>query len=140
MAQLIRECHMDFRPQERRRYARLDIALSVSYAILNSNTEFKEQNEAWSSDISAGGLRMMTPTSLENGSQLELEIYVGDGTQSINANAEVIWQSKISETCYETGAIIRYMPESDKKRFMGFVFDQMSRFVGIPEMIGHSAH
>jgi c-di-GMP-binding flagellar brake protein YcgR len=119
---------------ERRRYARLDIAVSVSYSILNDVINAHQQiTEALSSDISAGGLRMMTPSSLDNGSQLELEIFVGEEKIPIRANAEVVWQSRISETCYETGAIIRFMPEDDKKRFMGFVFDQMSRFVGIPE-------
>ena len=130
----MRDGQIEIDSQERRRYARLDIALSVSYAVLNSSTDENELNEAWSSDISAGGLRMMTPTSLENGNQLDLEIFVEDDTKPIHADAEVVWQNKISDTCYETGAIIRYMPENDKKRFMGFVFDQMSRFVGIPEM------
>ena len=116
---------------ERRRYARLDIALSVSYAILNGQHHVKETAEAFSSDISAGGLRMMTPHPLENGLKLELEIFVGEESQPIHAHAEVVWQNKISDTSYETGTVIRYMPDYDKKRFMGFVFDQMSRFMGI---------
>ncbi|MBI4125508.1 MAG: PilZ domain-containing protein [Deltaproteobacteria bacterium] len=119
-------------PQNRRKYARLDIALTVSYAVEHSGGKLSEYAEATSSDISAGGLRLMTPTALTSGTKLDLEIYLGDDVEKkINAKGEVVWQNKISPTSFETGVLINQMDNDSKKRFMEFVFDQMSRVVGL---------
>ena len=116
----------------RRKYARLDIALTVSYAIEGVGGELSEYAEAVSSDISATGLRLMTPTFLSAGSRLDLEIYLGEEeAPPLHAKGEVVWQNKISPTSFETGILIQHMDNDAKKRFMQFVFDQMSRFVGI---------
>ncbi len=116
---------------ERRRHARLDLALSVSYAIEGPGGGISEFSETLSNDISAGGLRLMTPHRLENGSILHLEILLEDEESiPIRAVGEVVWQSQISETSFETGAVIKTMEEQDKKRFLQFVFDQMSRIIG----------
>lgn len=120
----------DISGREQRKYARLDIALSVSYAIKNAGGETSELAEAMSSDISASGLRLMTPSPLRPGDILDLEISIEGHHDSIRASGEVVWQSMISESSYETGAVIKYMDETDKQRFMTFVFDQMSRVVG----------
>ena len=118
--------------KNRRRFARLDIALSVSYAVEGAGGETSEYAEAVSSDISAGGLRLMTPAPLENGTCLDLEIFIGEGeTSPVKAKGEVVWQNKISSTSFETGVVINQMDNDAKKRFMAFVFDQMSKFVGI---------
>lgn len=117
--------------KERRKYARLDIALTVSYAEVSREGKVSAYAEAMSSDVSASGLRLMTPGLLENGTTLDLEIFTpGSDAEPIRASGEVVWQSQITDTSYETGTIIRHMDENDKKRFLGFVFDQMSRFVG----------
>lgn len=116
---------------ERRKYARLDLALTVSYRIAGqAGTHPMDPREAISSDISAGGIRLMTPTALDNGTVLELEMVLGDQESNpVRATGEVVWQNKISETSYETGVMIKGMPEADKKRFMEFVFDQMTKLV-----------
>lgn len=116
--------------REQRKYARLDIALTVSYAIKNTGGDVSELAEAISSDISASGLRLMTPGSLSPGDILDLEISIEGEDSLIHASGEVVWQSKISETSYETGAVIKYMDNADKQRFMSFVFDQMTRLMG----------
>lgn len=116
----------------RRKYARLDIALTVSYAVEDVTGKISDYAEAVSSDISAGGLRLMTPAPLENGMRLDLEIFLGDAPEKkIGAKGEVVWQNKISDTSYETGVTIHYMDNDSKKLFMEFVFDQMARLVGI---------
>ena len=72
----------------------------------------------------------MTPNALENGTTLELEIILsGTNKQPIHADGEVVWQNKISKTSYETGVMIKGMPDKDKSRFMEFVFDQMAKMV-----------
>lgn len=119
-------------PQNRRKYARLDIALTVSYAVEDVSGKLSEYAEAVSSDISAGGLRLMTPTALVTGSRLDLEVFLGeDPGNKLHAKGEVVWQNKISDTSYETGILINHMDSEDKKKLMGFVFDQMSRLVGL---------
>ena len=116
---------------ERRKFARLDLAITVSYRVAGqTGTQPVDPREAVSSDISAGGIRLMTPTPLDNGTVLELEMLLGDQESSpVRAEGEVVWQNKISETSYETGVMIKGMPDADKKRFMEFVFDQMSKVV-----------
>lgn len=116
---------------ERRKFARLDLALTVSYRVSGQSApNHVDPREAVSSDISLGGVRLMTPTRLENGTMLDLEILLGEDESSpINAEGEVVWQSKISDVSFETGVQIRGMPVADKKRFMEFVFDQMSKVV-----------
>lgn len=122
----------DLSPQNRRKYARLDIALTVSYAVEGVAGELSDYAEATSSDISAGGLRLMTPTALAAGSHLDLEIFLGeDPSNKIQAKGEVAWQNKISPTSFETGVILSHMENDAKKKFMEFVFDQMSRLVGL---------
>src|SRR3989338_10915566 len=114
------------RPEERRKYARLDIALTVSYLVSNPDSEPSERAEAMSGDISAGGLRLMTPTPLKNGDRLELGIYLeGEEENPIQAIGEVVWQNKISDVSFETGVVVSHMETDDKKRFMQFIFDQM---------------
>lgn len=117
---------------ERRKYARLDIALTVSYAIEDIAGRISEHAEATSSDISAGGLRLMTPGPLTNGTKLDLEVFLGEAVeQKIHAKGEVVWQNKISPTSFETGVVIQHMETDDKKKLLHFVFDQMSRLVGL---------
>jgi len=117
---------------EQRKHARLDIALGVSYAIEQPGGEISPKAEAISSDISASGLRLMTPSPLERGAILDLEIrLLEDETAPIHARGEVVWQSQITSNSFETGTVITGMDEADKQRFIAFVFDQMTRFVGI---------
>lgn len=117
--------------REQRRHARLDIALAVNYAIQQEGDRISEMAETLSSDISASGLRLMTVASLENGSILNLEITLPDQeSEPIRAMGEVVWQNKITEYSYETGAVIKHMDDRDKLRLMSFVFDQMTRLVG----------
>lgn len=114
---------------ERRKFARLDLALTVSYQIVgHASNKPSDPREAVSSDVSLGGLRLMAPTPIENGTLLDLEILLGeDEAHPISADGEVVWQNKISSVSYETGVRITGMPKDDKKRFMEFVFDQMAK-------------
>ncbi|MFA4874664.1 MAG: PilZ domain-containing protein [bacterium] len=116
---------------DRRKYARLDLALTVSYRVAGqSGGQPADPRDAVSSDISLGGLRLMTPGPLENGTLLDLEILLGEEEDHpLKASGEVMWQNKISATSYETGVMIRGMPNEDKSRFMQFVFDQMAKVV-----------
>lgn len=116
---------------ERRKFARLDLALTVSYRVTGeAGGTPVDPREAVSSDVSLGGLRLMTPAVLANGTLLDLEILLGDQEENpIRAEGEVVWQNRISDTSYETGVMIKNMPNDDKSRFMQFVFDQMSKVV-----------
>ncbi len=72
----------------------------------------------------------MTPTPLEVGATIDLNVFLADQEDNpVHAKGEVVWQSKITNTSFETGVVIKGMPDEDKKRFMSFVFDQMSKVV-----------
>lgn len=116
--------------KDRRKYARLDLALTISYRVIDQIGAVSEPAEVISSDISLGGFRLMTPAPLDHGTKLELLIHLPeDENHPLKADGEVVWQSKISNTSYETGVVIKGMNDKDKKRFMEFVFDQMSHLV-----------
>lgn len=115
---------------DRRKYARLDLALTVSYRVIDKIGVETTPESVVSSDISLGGIRLMTPGPLEHGTRLAIEVFLSeDDTEPIRAEGEVVWQTKVSQTSYETGVLIRGMSDPDKKRFMEFVFDQMSKMV-----------
>lgn len=122
---------MNQQASDRRKFARLDLALTVSYKVVgHSSDQPLDPREAISSDVGLGGLRLMTPSPLENGTLLDLEILLGEeACDPISAEGEVVWQNRISDVSFETGVMIRGMPNADKKRFMEFVFDQMAKVV-----------
>ena len=121
---------MPIDPKGRRKYARLDLALTVGYKVIGQvGQQPANPADAISQDVSLGGLRLMTPTSLENGTELELDINLSDSDPPIKATGEVMWQTKLSNTSYETGVLIKGMPPEDRGRFMSFVFDQMTKVV-----------
>ncbi|MBI2345312.1 MAG: PilZ domain-containing protein [Deltaproteobacteria bacterium] len=117
---------------EKRKFARLDMALTVSYAVRDARGNPSPMAEAVSTDVSAGGLRLMTPTPLPNGSRIDLDLILGERVDPLHAAGEVVWQHKLSPTSYETGVVIQHMEDEDKKRFMQFIFDQMARLIGLP--------
>lgn len=118
----------------RRKFARLDLALTVSYRVTDEHGTEHDPREALSSDISESGLRLMTPTAIETGSEIDVEIMIGeDNDNPIAATGEVVWQNKLGSASYETGVIIRSMPTEDRSRFMQFVFDQMAKLL-MPEL------
>jgi c-di-GMP-binding flagellar brake protein YcgR len=122
---------MELSNAEKRKFARLDLALSVSYIEFSGDRVQQDPREALSSDISEGGLRLMTPNALPVGSNLELHITLeGNHDSPVHAKGEVVWQNKLSNLSFETGVTIRSMPQADRSRFMQFVFDQMSKIVG----------
>lgn len=115
---------------ERRKFARLDVALSVGYSVKQSTGHLSEEADAMSSDISSGGLRLMTPTELKVGDILSLKIQLSDDDKSLDAEGEVVWQRKLSDKTFETGVVIKSMNQLDKEKFMHFIYDQMLRLVG----------
>ena len=78
------------------------MALTISYRVKGeSASQPVDPREAISSDISMGGVRLMTPTALDNGTMLDLEIFLGeDESNPVRAEGEVMWQNKISNTNY----------------------------------------
>jgi c-di-GMP-binding flagellar brake protein YcgR len=122
---------MNTQGSERRKYARLDLALTMSYRVIGQvEVPPADPREALSSDVSLGGIRLMTPAPLANGTMLALEILLGEEeTNPIRAEGEVMWQQKISSTSFETGVMIKGMGMADRSRFMQFVFDQMAKMV-----------
>ncbi|MFH1653287.1 MAG: PilZ domain-containing protein [Pseudomonadota bacterium] len=115
---------------DKRRFARLDMAIMIAYSVKNITGEISPEAEVLSSDISASGLRLMTPGRLDRGANLNLSIQLPNVVESISADGEVVWQTKLSKTSYETGVVIKNMNTSDKERFLNFIYDQLIRLVG----------
>ena len=69
-------------PENRRKFARLDLALTVSYKVSDQINTSSDSIETSSSDISIGGLRLMTPTPLKNSTLLDLNIILPDDEEN----------------------------------------------------------
>lgn len=117
--------------KERRRFARLDLALTVSYMVMDGSAQIDHDPvQGLTADISVGGIRLMTPAPLPLGTNLELNIFLGEDENPVKTSGLVVWQQKLSPTSYETGVEITRVEDSDRKRFMSFIFNQMSKIVG----------
>ncbi len=74
--------------KERRRYARIGIALPIKYKIINKSGWHKTS----SLNISAGGVLIPTVPYLDVGTKLDLQIYLPGEKKPIKAIGRVIWR------------------------------------------------
>ncbi len=84
--------------KERRRYLRLKTSVEVEYTIIGKPGTI----EAFSKNISAGGLCVITGEELVKDTPLELVIKIPDLKDPIRALARVVWQKTIEPAQEET--------------------------------------
>ena len=101
--------------QERRKYARVNGLVLVNYKIPNLQMEGKSS----AFDISVLGLRITVDKRLENGTTLEMEIYLPGSSQPILAKGEVIWAENCKEHFY-AGIKFTLIDEKNKTRLIDY--------------------
>jgi c-di-GMP-binding flagellar brake protein YcgR len=103
--------------KERRKYVRLEASVEVHYTVIGQPGAI----EAFSKNISAGGLCITAKEEIVSETPLQIQIRIPDLKDPIRALARVVWQKKReaavegSETGYDTG--IEFTGISDFDRF-----------------------
>lgn len=105
--------------EERRKYIRIDKALSLSYEILESFL----RPSCRSKDISEGGIRLRIFQRLAPGTALKLWIYLRDFEQPILAVGEVAWLQKQNDKEYPFEVGIRFIEINSSDR------DKLSKYI-----------
>lgn len=72
---------------DRRRFARLDTRLDVSYAVLPAG----KAQRAVTKDISAGGICLFADHTLAQGTRLQVSMAVPGRKEPVRFTAEVVW-------------------------------------------------
>jgi len=114
--------------RERRREPRIKIGTRVKISLKTGESDTPEQakrEELWAftSELSAGGCRLLLPLKLEQGKQAEIELYLPDLNKILRIQAEVRWQQPgFVGGLYETGFEFKTLSAEDKISLMEFLY------------------
>ena len=78
---------------EKRRDRRLDLSFPVIYSLLSDGADGGDK-EAKGSNISRGGIRLVTREELKPGALLRVKIILPDELPAVKGKAEVVWRKK----------------------------------------------
>ncbi len=113
--------------QERRRYMRLKASVGVNYNIIGKPGAVT----AFSKDISAGGICVISKDQMLVDTPLQLEIKIPDLKDPIRALARIVWQRRFEEinkeakVCYDTGIEFTGISDFDRFNINRYVTEQV---------------
>lgn len=118
-----------WKDQERREFVRVSKMLEIDYLYLSSDgKEFAKREgvaKATSTNISWGGIQLLLPEKLQNGTRLSLEIQLEQNRPPVRAVGEVVWMEEASDTEDSDG--MRVFRTGVK--FVGFSSEAQDRLV-----------
>lgn len=126
---------------EKREYPRLEQEFAVFFDVVPNNTEKpipKPQRKCIAKNISGGGLYLVSPKMrrgiikrlLGHLNKMNLEFYLPDFQQKINALGEVRWAKdglqwwNIFPRCWELGVRFLYIEPSDRDSIIKYVINR----------------
>lgn len=112
---------------ERRIYPRFELKVDAKYRVLSSKKVFKFGETR---NISADGICFEADRKLETGSQISLEVKLGDNQTPIFLIGEVKWSQELKtkdpeEKRFINGVKLIDIPKSDEGRFLKYYCDRM---------------
>lgn len=116
--------------REKRRFIRFDIALKVTYCI---QKEPKIERTGITSDMSVGGIRLLTEEKLETGSRVEFMIFIPEALNPAHFAGIVLWSNESGgskKPSYISGIEFGPIEEDNKNTFLKFLCDLMYRKTG----------
>lgn len=120
MAKINRKVNIEF--GERRRFDRLFIPLQVNYRLFPKK---RLLHQAFSQDISGGGIRLSLNYPLKKGEKLRTFIYLAGDPKPVAAFSKVIWcRKKAGKEAFDVGVQHVRIDHKDKERFV-FLFCEM---------------
>jgi len=109
------------RVDQRRKYVRVDARLPVRFHLLSDNNNDFSAYEAYTVNISAGGLLLSTEVPIKKGQELLVQIYLPEAGVTCKAKAVRVY--KESDSLAKGRAALKYedISEQDRDRIAGFV-------------------
>lgn len=108
--------------EEKRRYLRLNNALTIEYILPDSD----KVRTATTKDISALGLRFTTSEKLQEGSMLEIKVALPNAQSAIHASGRIAWLKKNSlenNAPFDVGIEFLKIEEDNKNTFLKYLCD-----------------
>ncbi len=114
---------------ERRKMARLDIAIEVRYKVIGR--EHKLQGGV-TRNISAGGCLFIASEKLSVGTELEIEMMLGTSpAESLKIKGRIERLTRVGEEMYESGIAFKALKREDRRIFADYVFSKMYEMIGL---------
>ena len=118
---------------ERRKYPRLNTKAAVNYLVYSSIDSMKE-HQAYTSNISGGGVCISTVNCITRNVIIELEVKIPDYNSMINALACVVYsRKKEMDNSFCTGVCFTDISDDEKKyiaEYTNNVLQSMNKKVG----------
>ena len=120
------------RPQERRRYVRVDVAAKVIFRVKpeNKGGAPPEGISAVSKNLSVEGICFTSEQHLAPGTDLELQIVLSSDPEPLILNGEVKWSRPAQKAgspkaMFDIGIELHTLGLSDENRYLRYVSEKM---------------
>jgi len=109
--------------KERRKFKRFDAYMSVRYQTSGSQEEGR--GIALSKDLSREGLKINSPTSLQEGGTVDLELDIPDDPKPVRTTGKIVWiqASQGQDQGYDVGIRFMMMDPVDKFRALDYAYN-----------------
>ena len=120
------------RPQERRRYVRIDVAAKVIFRVKpkDKGGASPESTSAVSKNLSVEGICFTSEQHLAPGTNLELQVVFFSDPEPLILNGEVKWSRLTQgagrpEAMFDIGVELRTFGQGDENRYLRYVSEKM---------------
>lgn len=116
------------KPDERRKYVRVDVEAKVNFQVGEGKEFSSDKFSGVSKNISAEGVCFDSPTKLDSGTKLKLNITLAPNAKPLHLAGEVKWSeaSKVGKSIFTTGVKLFTVDKADEAKFMGYVCEKMT--------------
>ena len=108
--------------KEKRKYARLDLALALSFERQGPGAVLK--GKGTTRNLSAQGLCFWAPVPLGVGERVKISVLLPEGRR-VSFDSRIKWVKGVNSTVYDIGVEISEISLEDQNRYLLFVCDLM---------------
>lgn len=130
--------------EERRKTARLDMAIEVRYCVLGEGVRSlsegraepprRGRKDARTKNVSAGGCLLLTKEELPVNSQLELQIFLDEGEhEALTLQGRIARLNREGKGSYEYGIAFDELSKEARRLFADYFFAKMYDMIGLSE-------
>ena len=120
---------------EKRRDERLDLSFPIVYSVIEGKKEARELNGT-ASNISQGGIKLVTQEPSEVGTLLDIKIMMPDNLPELCGKAKVIWKKGLPDkrskkTEYHLGLKFTDFSSDNRDMISRFMVDNIKKASGL---------
>lgn len=109
------------RTKEKRKYLRFDCSVKATYELVD---EYANPKEAFTKDVSRGGLRLVLNQEIPAQSKIKIHFHIPKEKEPIDAIAEVVWIRKdLQKGVLHTGLKFVKISPSNKARLLEHAYE-----------------